>query len=296
MYDYDAIIEDEVLPGCEDEVFVKPLEQLYSLGTLDTSQISGDKIQKKIKTGRTSAAREFTRADVHPTGGSSSFVEAYWNKRYFEVPCEVHKLDLQEAKGKGVQAIVDLLNDAVTDALSDLKGQIFDRCMTQIRADLNASGTYSDAGLTRTTVTTPYNDDVDSTIAVTDLDEAHFGVRFGKKKASGYNWIVEPTVNYTLQNLVGAMHTWNAENDGKAINGGYAPVGRYKNAPVHEMDSMTVGDTFYIPKSHLIFNEHMAMDREQVDPGKYALKWIFRMGVNAHVEKVLQCAWLSNKD
>lgn len=296
MYDYTGIIRDVVQPGVIDDVFVAPLEELYSLGTVDRTPIGGDKIQKDVKSSRTSAAREFDRSDVNPTGGSNAFIRPYWTKRYWEVPVEIHELDLQEAEGRGEEGLIKLLTDGVSDALSDLKGVIFTYCMTQMKADLLNSGTYSDAALTRTTINTAYNDIDNATITLDDMNDAHFGVRYNKKKASGYQWLIEMTTFETVYELLAALISISAAPTGAPAAGGKPPIVSYKQAPLYEMDNMTIGDIYYFPKNALVFNEHMPMTLRQVDPGKFALKWIYRIGINVHFEHVLQCALLTNKD
>ena len=288
MYDIEAIIQDIILPDVEDLRFHKPLQELMSIGTKDKEKYSGGSIRKVIKTDGTSTARNYTRSDVDPQSGSVEHVVAEWDLIYSEGAGEAHGIDLSQAEGKGLQAVENVLREAVDDAYADLFDLMYDNCYSQIRADLLNSGTYSDASLNRTTypVLGVYNETNNTEITVAHLQAAQFQSRFNKKVAGPvgeYTYVLEPTVNYKIQPKIGALNTWQQNNSGaKPVDGGYAPAATFQGSPVKEIGAMTVGDVMYVHRKKVHFYMHRGLVAKVVPSGKDSVKVILRCGLNAY--------------
>lgn len=304
MYDFDAagLVLDVVLPGMEDARFYKPWEEFASNFTVDNINTGGKTWRHTIKTSSVSTARNYTKADVDPVAGTFDAAEAYWNFIYQEAAAEVHNIEINQAANGGIKAVTDLMANATEDAFKDLWALIWDDCYAQIKLDLTASGTYSDAALNRTTypVLAPYNETTDTTITVPFVRNCQYNTQLNKNATGGnqaYRLIMEPAVLHAFRPQAALLNTWNAaNNNNQATSYGYAPVGDFEGSLVTNPQGMTTGDVFFVRKADVQIKQHMGLRTTVVPSGRDSVKIILRTGVNARVINVGKNGMMTNKD
>ena len=302
MYDYSGLIKDVVLPGIEDARFYKPWDEFAANFTEDNENPGGPTWRHTIKTSSTSTARNFTKADVDPQAGSFVSAEAYWNFIYQEAAAEVHEIDINQAKGRGMMAVEKLFTDAFEDAMNDLWALIFDDVYAQIKLDLTAAGTYSDAALNRSTypVLAPYNELTNTTITVPLVRNMQYNTQLNKTATGGnkaYTIMMEPAVLHAFRPQAALLHTWNETSEKAGYSAGYAPVADFEGSKVTSPGGMTIGDVFFIRKPDVQIKKHMDLNvKEVTNTGRFSIKSIIRCGVNARVINVGKQGMMTNKD
>lgn len=303
MYDFDAagLVLDVVLPGMEDARFYAPWDEFAANFTVDNINTGGKTWRHTIKTSSVSTARNFTKSDVDPVAGTFDTAEAYWNFIYQEAAAEVHEIDINQAANGGIKAVEDLMKSAIDDAFTDLWDLIFDDVYAQIKLDLTASGTYSDAALNRTTypVLAPYNETTDATITVPFVRNCQYNTQLNKTATGGnqaYNLIMEPAVLHAFRPQAALLNTWNETNNNQGYSAGYAPVADFEGSKVTSPQGMTTGDVFFVRKPDVQVKKHMDLGVKVVPSGRASIKVILRVGVNGRVINVGKQGMMTNKD
>ena len=110
---------------------------MQALFTNDPGRQGGSKIIDTLRTSADSVARNYTRNDVDPEGGSFTTVQAEWNKTYQEVAFEVHGIDQAESGNGGNVSISNLISDAAALAMEDMSALMWENLYTRIKADID---------------------------------------------------------------------------------------------------------------------------------------------------------------
>jgi hypothetical protein len=84
-------------------------------------------------------------------------------------------------------------------------------------------------------------------------------------------------------------------NDGQAKDAGWAPIGKIQGVPTYKTEGMTDGDVFFLRKQDVHIREHMPRQVKYVDPGRFTVKGIMRIGVTPWVEKCWAHGMMTNK-
>lgn len=302
-YDFDVagLINEVILPTIEDSRFVKPYRDLAGQFNEDSTNPGGDVITHQILTSTTSNARNFTKADVDPVAGSMDAVVAKWNFTYQETAAEVFNIDINQAAGEGLKGIENLLTFSIAREMDGLWSLIYDNVYAQIKADLTTAGTYSDQALSRVTYPTLalYNELTDTQITVALVRAMMFQTTFNKNTGGpgSYNIIMEPTVYNAFKSQAALLHTWNTTGVAdQPVDMGYQPVGNFEGSPVRSIQSMTVGDVFYVRPEDVHIKQHRSLTMTPVPSGRDSIKVIIRTGINAWVENVGKQGMMTNKD
>jgi len=285
----------------EDARFYAPWEEFAANFTVDNINTGGKTWRHTIKTSSVSTARNFTKSDVDPVAGTFDAAEAYWNFIYQEAAAEVHEIDINQAANGGIKAVEDLMRSAIDDAFTDLWDLIFDDVYAQIKLDLTASGTYSDAALNRTTypVLAPYNETTDATITVPFVRNCQYNTQLNKTATGGnqaYTLIMEPAVLHAFRPQAALLNTWNETNNNQGYSAGYAPVADFEGSKVTSPQGMTTGDVFFVRKPDVQIKKHMDLGVKVVPSGRASVKVILRVGVNGRVINVGKQGMMTNKD
>lgn len=301
MYDFSFLIENVVLKGLEKTKLVLPYEDLKRTFAFESKNDGGDRVQKKIQITNPSNARNFTKADVNPVSPTPTYVKAHWLHKYSESPFEVSEIDLNQAKGRGDVAVENLIKEAMTDCYENLINLLFQNVYARIKADLLNSGTYSDAALNRSTYTAlaVYNETTATPLTyglirscrntvINDINE-------GENVQGEYVWLIENTAFDTLEPQLALLTTWNSTNDGQAKDAGWAPIGKIQGVDAYKTKGMTDGDALFLRKQDIHIQEHMPRSITYVDPGRFTIKGVMRIGVTTWVEKVFAHGMMTNK-
>lgn len=303
-YDFDdaGLIRDVIVPKIEDAIFFKPYRELAAQFNEDSQNPGGPKITHQIITSAASNARNFTKANVDPVAGSFEAVDAYWNFTYQETAAEVFNIDINQAvSNAGIFGIENLLTKAIEMEMAGLWELIYDNVYAQIKLDLLASGTYSDAALSRVTypVLAPYNEVTDTQITVALMRGCQYGTTLNKSNTGGYGayrFVMEPSVFEALKPQVGLLHTWNQTDSRGSYAGGYANLGEFEGTPVSVVQGMTTGDVFFVRPQDVHIKQHRPLTFTTVPSGRDSIKVIMRTGINAWVENVGKQGMMTNKD
>lgn len=302
-YDFDAagMINDIILPQLEDARFIKPYRELADQFTEDSINTGGGTWQHQIQTSSTSNARNHTKADVDPVAGSFEQVRAYWNFIYQETAAEVFNIDINQAANGGIKGVENLLTKAISDEMDGLWELIYDDVYAQIKLDLTASGTYSDAALSRVTypVLAPYNETTDTQITVAHMRACQYNTTLNKNNTGGYGayrFTMEPAVKYALQPQVALLSTWNQRNENSPVSGGYAPMADFEGTPVSSVQGMTTGDVFFTRPQDVQIKKHRELTMVPVPSGRDSVKVVMRTGIQSRVINVGKQGMMTNKD
>lgn len=302
MYNYEDLIPNEVQPGVEEDVFRKPYADLVKHFTEDKKVKTGHFIERNIRVSSTSNVANYDMEDVDPVAGSFESVKAGWAKIYTHCMVEVHNIQIEEAAADGgIDAVSNLFQDAIREETENFWGKIFENIYAMIKADLTASGTYSDYAISRSAypVLAPYNDVVDTGITPGALRTCQFTTGLNKKTTGrgGYLFLLEPTVLNDLTPQVAQLTTWvqNDPQQGKPIAGGWQPIASFDGTTVAECQGMTVGDGFYIRKEDVMVQQHRPLKMYPVPTGRDSVGVVLRAGVTAYVKNVGKQGMLTNK-
>lgn len=302
MYNYQPLIEDVILPEITEAYFLKDVEWLRSLFTDMPSnwRTGGSKIIKKIRTAVTSNAADYDRTDVNPESGDSTFVEAYWNKKYTHTAYEVHGIDRAEASAGGITTITDLLRDAAATEYAQFRNLLFSNLYTMLKADIDSTATYSDAALSRSTYATlaSYEEATDTAITLALLRTCKNTVTLDENVMDDqYIWLMQQAVFNVFNPLAAALHTWNTTGvKGQEYAAGYQPVGSWEGNDVTKIPGMTTGDVFFLRPQDVFIYNHRPLEIEQVESGKDSVKFVMRAGFNLFVDNPGWQGKMTSKD
>jgi hypothetical protein len=301
MYDYSDLIENVVLKGVEATKLVKPYEDLQRTFAFERMNDGGDRIQKKVQVTNPTSARNFTKSDVNPVSPTPLYRTPYWLHKYSESPFEVSKIDLNQARGRGDVAVENLITNAMLDCYENLFNVLFDNLYARIKADLLNSGTYSDGAENRTTypVFAVHNDDTATALTYGLLRSCRNTVTNGKPVGRNvqdeYVWLIENTAFDTVEPQLQVLTVYNTTNDGATKDAGWAPIGKISGVPSFKTEGMTDGDVFFLRKRDIHMQEHMPIVIDYVDPGRFTVSGVMRIGVTSWVEKCWAHGMMTNK-
>lgn len=287
----DTIVREVIFPLVMETVFMKRIEWLEQLFSKDTSKQGGSVITIPIQTSISTNASTYTRADVDPVSDDSVWVDATWTKVYQHAAAEVHGIDISQAAAGGQPSINNLAAKAVSEAMDSLFDMIFDDIWTQVKLDIDSTGTYSDAALNRTTYPTLASDEDTTSVNISlslirdQVNAARLNKASGPK--SDFMHVLETQVYERFEPLVGVLHSWvlNDPKAGAQYAGGYQPVGSFESVPVVSPQGMTTGDAFFLRPQDLKIKYHRDTRIEKVSSGRDSQKWVIRTGVNGFYVK-----------
>ncbi len=284
IVDYSNYIQDVIEPKINDTVFNRMVEDLQKIFTLGTPR-DGSKITEVIRTSWSSNVANFTAASsTDPASSTQTLVQATWDKTYTHGVVEVPRIKINESKDSGL----DLVADAIAQEAKALSNKLFVNCITQIKADIDSTATYSDAALDRSTYPTlaSYEEDTDTPITLDIMRAMINGVTLLKNTGplSGYVGLVEQAVYNKLKPLAAALNTWNVNDSSKPNVLGYTEMGNFEGLDIVVPVGLTTGDVFMIRKEDAIFLPHRAFEVEQVASGNDNVKFKLTAGLNAYVK------------
>jgi len=296
--DYQDIITNISQPLVQENVVVAAMDKLNGMFTKNTNVLSGARITDPNCITETAAGGAFTRADANPTSMTQAFINPYWNKLYYHESAKVRREDIDEAKeGSPLQA---LLNDAAMKATKQLMAHVFGGVMTQIKADVDSAGTYSDGAETRVAAITSHEDNTNATITLAYLRAAQNALFLKKDINWGdYLWLFEQTVwnsAFPLMSIQGTDSTSWQQAPGGSVVSGYQPVATFDTIAVDHAYGMTVGDAFLLDRGDVQIQQHKGLELEWVFVDEYAFKVVARIGVNGWVRHPAFQAKLTLKD
>ena len=289
VMDYQQLLDTVINPEITETVFKKDYDEFSSLFTNDGMVTGGKTIVDTLRTAEDSTARNYTRDDVDPEGGSFTTVDASWNKTYQEVAFEVHNIDQSEQGAGGIAQIQDALMDAAKVAMDDMKQLWWNNLNTRLRADIDSTATYSDGALSRSTYPTlaSYEEATDTAITIDLARTMMQSTRINKNSGPKSNFIIlmESAVYNKFEPLAAALHTWNVTGQkGMPIAAGYQPLGSFEGSDVYSPQGMTTGDVFYVRPQDVMIRNHRSLEMKQVESGRDSVKVIMRAGVTPRVK------------
>ena len=298
---YQQLLEEVITPKITDTVFNKNYEQFESIFTKDTVQSGGEQIIDTIETSVDSTARNFDRNDVDPNGGSFVTAQGKWDKLYQDVAFEIHNIDIIEAQNGGATTVSSLFENAAARKMRDLSQLWWTNLMATLKADIDDTGAYSDASLSRSTYPTLAStvNDTDTAITLAIMRTMSNAVRLNKNTGgkSMYTWILESQVYEKFEPLAAALHTWNVTGSaGTPIDAGYQPIGNFEGSDVISPEGMTTGDGFFLRTQDVLVRNNRPLTMEQVPSGRDSVKVIMKAGVTSRVVKPGIQGKLENKD
>lgn len=302
VYNYEQILREVVVPEITDTVFQKKFEELEALGTIDPGTQGGKQIVLPMEMSREEVAENYTRDDVDPEGGSGVQVDAKWNKLYQHVAFEVHGIDESEATGGGVVGINGkLIIDAGKKAMSDLSQLWWENHYARLKADIDATATYSDAALSRSTYPTlaSYEEATDTPITIDIWRTAINAILLNKNNGdeSDYLAMVERQVYNKLRPLAAALHNWNTTGvANQGVDMGYQPLANFEGVDVVSPQGMTTGDLFFVRKQDVLIRKHRTLEIKHVGSGRDSEKFVARAGVTSYVNNPGFQGKLTDKD
>jgi len=289
-YNYQPLLEDVIIPDITETYFLKDVNLLTSLFTDMPAawRKGGPVISKTMRTAVTSNVSDYDRTDVNPESGDSTFVQAYWNKKYTHSAFEVHGIDINEAKNGGLTTITDLIKDAAAVEYAQFRQKLFANLYAMLKADIDSAATYSDAALSRSTYTTlaSFEDSTDTAITLALLRTAKNTILLNENTMSDqYIHLMEQAVMNVFNPLAAALHTWNTEGvKGASYAAGHQIAGSWEGNDVVTIPGMTTGDTFLLRPQDVYVYNHRPFEIEQVESGKDSAKFVIRAGFNLFVD------------
>ena len=303
--DIESYITDVVQPQVQDEVVNKSMDQLNALFTRNTDYKSGVNITDTQTLTRTAAGGAYTRNDADPASLTETYSQPYWKKVYYHEAVNIRREDVDESLAPS--AFTNLVTMGIESATKELMEHVFDGVMTQIKADVDATGTYGSQ--TRVTATASYEEATDATITLAYLRGAQKAIALKRQiNWMDYVWLLEQTVMNTAQPLMSATGSWiennpriggNMSNTGMSggVASGYLPVASFDGIAIPPSPyGMTVGDCLLLNRNDVQIQEHKSYEVQIKDPDEYAFRAVVRIGVNAWVRHPAWQAKMTSKD
>lgn len=283
--DYNEFIQRVLNPEVVDTVFKRDMDMLERLFP-NSSPLGGDRLTEKFEAARTSPAAAYTKADVNPAAASNTLIKPYWAKKFYHTSCEIEGIDIANAKKGGFD--LDLVRREITQETRSLMDVVFSAFMTQLKADVDATATYSDGALSRTTYSTlaSYEEATDTAITVAlmrgMINSAMLLKNCGPRE--GYVILCEEAVKNVFNPLASALHTWTyndaTANDAKDM--GYQPTKSFEGVAFESPKGMTTGDVLLLRRQDVRLTTHMPLEIEQVPSGRHSVMFVIRLGINMH--------------
>jgi hypothetical protein len=283
--DYNEIIQRAIQPRLIDTTYTRAMEPLTNtFGTKES--LVGDRITERFRAAWSSNSAAYTKADVNPTPASQTLIKPYWTKTFYHGAAEIEGIDISNARGRGDIYVYNLVNDAVMREGKSLMDVVVQAQYSELKADVDATSTYSDGALSRTTYTTlaSYEEGTDTAITVALFRGMVDGSRLLKNSGpkSGFVSLMEEAVYNKFRPLAAALHTFEMANEGlQAL--GYPECGRFEGTDIVVPDGMTTGDVLYLRKEDVNIYEHRPLEVEEVESGRDSVKVVLRVGVNTTV-------------
>lgn len=285
--DYNEFVQRVLRDEVYDDVFRKDLEDL--LGWFPRRPLTGgDRITEKFEVARNSPATSYDKSDVDPVSATNTLVKPYWDKTQDHTAAEVSNIDISNAKAGGTD--LDLVRQEVMKEAASLKDTVWSKVMTQLKADVHSSATtYSDKGLSRSTypVLASYLEDTDTAVTLALVRGMVNTVMLNKNNGplQGYIGLFEQAVYNKFKPLAAAVHTWtiNDAASGQSVDTGYQPVRSFEELAIEKPQGMTTGDILMLRRQDVLVSEHRPMEITQVPSGKDSVKFVIRLGLDAHV-------------
>jgi hypothetical protein len=300
--DYNEIIQREFVPGLIDTVVYKSMAPLISLfGTKPNQQ--GDRITSQYRLAHTSNAAFYGKGDVNPAPGNQTLKKPYWTKVFSHGACEVHGIDMSNAKPSGIA--VDMVQDTLRKEVEALTDINVAGIYAQILADVDSSGTaYSDASLSRSTypLLVSYEETTNAAISLAYFRAMIKGVMAGKGRRLGeYICLMEQAVYNVFRPLAAAVNSWvGPSGTGTTPQAtGYPEVGSFEGVSIFDpyaLPNMTTGTVFMLRKEDVNLVIHRALEVEVVPSGRDSIEMIPRIGVNCYVDNPYLQGKMLDKD
>lgn len=284
--DYNEFIQRVLNPEVIDTVYKREIDSLRRTFP-NSSPLGGDRLTEKFEAARTSPAAAYTKADVNPAAASNTLIKPYWDKKFYHTSCEIEGIDLANAKAGGTD--LDLIRNEIMHETGSLMDVIFTAFMTQLKADVDSSATYSDKALSRTTYSTlaSYEEATDSAITVAYMRGMINSTMLLKNcgPRSGYVILCEEAVYNKFNPLAAALSTHNVNDPVPASDPmyGYSQSSNFEGVDIVVPSGMTTGDVLMLRKQDVRLTEHMPLEIEQVPSGRHSVKFVIRIGINCHV-------------
>jgi len=302
MFDYNEIIQREILPDLVDTVIyqsMQPWEQLFGM----TPYMGGDRITSRYRLTHTSNAAAYDKSDVDPAASTQVLGKPYWTKVFYHSACEVSGIDISNER-PSMQRI-DLIRDAIaleTRALMDVVVTAF---YTQLKKDVDSSSVaYSDASLSRSTYTTlaSYEEATDAAITLAYMRGMINNVLLDHPvKLQDYICLCEEAVYNKFRPLAAALHSWTL-NDPKANQNqdmGYQNLASFNGlqfANPQDFYGMTTGDVLMLRKQDVNIVNHRPFEIVPVESGRDSTKFVLRVGYNIYVDNPGYQGKMTSKD
>ena len=296
IVDYGVYIRDVVEPGINNTVFNRVVEDLSKIFT-QGKPVAGSKITETIRTSYSSNVLNFTKASsADPASGTQVLKDATWNKVYTKGRVSVSKIDISESGDGGLS----LIKDAVETESRALSNKLFVNVMTQIKADVDSTGNYSDAALSRSTYPTlaSYENAVNTPITIALMRGMIDGVTLLKNTGGLQNYVclMEQAVYNKLKPLAAALNTWNVSDATKPSMLGFGQMGNFEGLEIVTPLGLTTGDVLMLRKQDVIFTPHRPYEVEQKQSSDDNVNFVITTGLNVHVKNPGLQGKMTDKD
>jgi len=296
--DYNEVIQRAIMPELIDTTYRRSMEPLINTFGTEPALV-GDRITVRNQAAWTSNAAAYTKADVNPTPDSNTLIKPYWDKTFYHASCEIEGIDISNAQGQGDLAVLKLIDDSVMNCGKSLMDVVVAAQYGELKADIDSSSTYSDAGLSRSTYATlaSYEEATDAAITIDYFRGMVNGTRLLKNCSpkSAYVALLEEAVYNKFRPLAAALHAYDANNEGvQAL--GYPECGRFEGTDIIVPDGMTTGDVLYVDRTKVKVFEHRPLEVKEVESGRDSVKVVLRVGVNTVVVDPGKAGKMTSKD
>ena len=286
--DYNEFIQRVLRERVFNTVFKRTIDALRAIFP-NESPVGGDRVTEKFEAARTSPASAYTKADVNPSPATNTLIKPYWDKVQYHSAVEVFNIDISNARNGGTE--LGFIENEIQREAESLADIIFTAMMTQLKADVDSSGTaYSDASLSRSTYPTlaSYEEATNTAITLALMRGMINGTTILKNVGplSNYIILVEQAVYNVFRPLAAALHTLNMETRaGVAEDMGFSEVANFEGIDILDprmTPGMTTGDVLMLRKQDVRLTEHRPFEIEQVPSGRDTVKFVLRWGINIH--------------
>jgi len=296
--DFNEWIQRSLLPKLTRTEYYPAIDPLKATVTfIPAAQIpTGDILTLRHSTAYSSNGGALVKGQGNPAPATQTLTKPYWTKLFYDDATSIEGIDKSNNRGGDF----DMAREAITTMTRNLMGNIvLPAQYTSMKSDIDATGAYSDKGLSRTTHPTyaSYEEATDTPITLPLWRGMVDGTRLNKNTnpKSNYIALTEERVYNKVRPLMAALHTYDKANEGlQAL--GYPDAASFEGTDIAVPDNMTKGDILYFDRTKAYMFEHMPLEIEQVESGAFTAEFVGRVGLNTVIDDPGKAGKMTDKD
>jgi hypothetical protein len=287
--------EDILTNVCSGEVYdnivLPSLSELEALFTMDTNIREGSSIKDTDTMTETAGGGAYTRSDGDPAPLAMTWAQPTWVKTYYHEKAYIRGEDIKEMLGSQAGAVASLQR-ATNRAVAQLMNtHVWGGIFTQMALDIDSSGDYSDAPITRSTPLQSYEEGTTATMTLAYWRGMWQAIDLRAEiDWDNYIGIFAPAVWKTFYPLADALITKTSMDPkmSDVLAAGYQKIDSVDGIRVMKKYGVPAGFVYLADRRDVLIQNHSPLELtfqgpEHLNEDAYAVT--ARIGINLRVQR-----------